>query len=165
MLLPFAFDALASLIVGNQDNGRKLSEAGAITAILSLMEEHVAQGELVKSGCHALAILSDNRGEGSKIAQAGGVRVLLPILWTHPTQVDLHRVAAVVLLRMLQEAPVASDMARSKGVPLMLNVLLEQIEEVETVAAGCHILYSITHAEALKGRICGNRDAQGLRRP
>ena len=33
----------------------------------------------------------------------------------------------------------------------MLNVLHEQIDEVETVAAGCHILYSITHAEALKG--------------
>ena len=70
----------------------------------------------------------------------------------HPlSQVDLHRVAAVVLLRMLQEAPVAGDMARARGVPLMLSVLEDQINEVETVAAGCHILYSITHAEALKG--------------
>ena len=41
--LPFVFDALASLIVGNQDNGRKLSEAGAIAAVLGLMEEHMAQ--------------------------------------------------------------------------------------------------------------------------
>jgi len=151
ILLPFVFDALASLIVGNQDNGRRLSEAGAIVAILGLMEQHLSQGELVKSGCHALAILSDNRGEGSKIATAGGVKVLLPVLRMHPAQVDLHRVAAVVLLRMLQEAPVAAEMARNHGVPLMLNVLFEQMGEVETVAAGCHILYSITHAEALKG--------------
>lgn len=151
VLLPFTFDALASLIVGNQENGRKLSEAGAINAILSLMDDHIAHGDLVKSGCHALAILSDNRGEGAKIAQAGGVRVLLPILRHHPNQTDLHRVAAVVLLRMLQEAPVAVDMARNKGVPLMLNMLSEQMDEVETVAAGCHILYSITHADVLKG--------------
>ena len=96
------------------------------------MEEHVAHAELVKSGCHALAILSDNRGEGAKIASAGGVKVLLPVLRAHPQQVDLHRVAAVVLLRMLQEAPVASDMARARGVPLMLTVLEDQIDEVSS---------------------------------
>lgn len=156
----------------------------------------MTHGELAKSGCHALAILSDNRGMGGKIAHAGGVRVILPVLREHPQQVDLHRVAAVVVLRMLQvrlspsqpivrapllprpspvannshasairqaltlvsgpsrssqEAPVAGEMARSKGVPLMLSVLDDQLDEVETVAAGCHILYSITHAQALKG--------------
>jgi hypothetical protein len=130
VLLPFVFDALASLIVGNPDNGRKLSDAGAVPTVLRLMREHLPHGELVKSGCHALAILSDNRGEGSKIAAAGGVQVLLPVLRAHPAQVDLHRVAAVVLLRMLQEAAVATEMARSGGVPLLLNVLFEQLGEV-----------------------------------
>jgi hypothetical protein len=137
LLLPFVFDALASLIVGNPENGRKLSEAGATPMVLSLMHEHLPHGELVKSGCHALAILSDNRGEGSKIAAAGGVAVLLPVLRAHPAQVDLHRVAAVVLLRMLQEAPVAADMARACGVPLMLNVLSEQIDEVRGERERC----------------------------
>ena len=33
----------------------------------------------------------------------------------------------------------------------MLLVLRSQIEEVETVAAACHILYSITHDDAIKG--------------
>ena len=47
----------------------------------------MAHAELVKSGCHALAILSDNRGEGAKIAGAGGVKVLLPVLRSHPKQV------------------------------------------------------------------------------
>ena len=70
--------------------------------------------ELAKSGCHALAILSDNRGEGSKIAAGGGVRVLLPVLQMHPRHVDLHRVGAVVLLRMLQEAPVASEIVKNQ---------------------------------------------------
>jgi hypothetical protein len=79
------------------------------------------------------------------------VRVLLPVLHQHPKHVDLHRVGAVVLLRMLQEAPVAPEIARGGGVPLMLMVLREQIDEVETVAAACHILYSITHDEAVKG--------------
>ena len=81
---------------------------------------------------------------------------LLAALSAVAMQVDLHRVAAVVLLRMLQEAPVASEMARNRGVPLMLNVLHEQVDEVETVAAGCHILYSITLAEALKGTGAGS---------
>lgn len=35
--------------------------------------------------------------------------------------------------------------------PLMLLVLHSQIEEVETVAAACHILYSITHDDAIRG--------------
>ena len=140
VLVPFVFDALASLIVGNQENARQLSEVGAAATILSLMDEHTPHEELAKSGCHALAILSDNRGEGGKIAAAGGVRVLLPVLHTHPKHVDLHRVGAVVLLRMLQEAPVAPEIARGGGVPLMLMVLREQIDEVETVAAACHIL-------------------------
>ena len=33
----------------------------------------------------------------------------------------------------------------------MLLVLRSQIEEVETVAAACHILYSITHDDAVRG--------------
>ena len=33
----------------------------------------------------------------------------------------------------------------------MLLVLRSQIEEVETVAAACHILYSITHDDAIRG--------------
>lgn len=141
LLLPFVFDALASLIVGNPENGRKLSDAGGTPMVLGLMHAHLPHGELVKSGCHALAILSDNRGEGSKIAAAGGVAVLLPVLRAHPAQVDLHRVAAVVLLRMLQEAPVAADMARACGVPLMLNVLFEQIDEVTREREGQWLLF------------------------
>jgi len=129
--------------------------------ILSLMEEHASHEEVVKSGCHTLAILSDNRGEGGKIAGLGGVRVLLPVLLRHPRHVDLHRVAAVVLLRMLQEAPVAGDIARGGGVPLMLTVLREQADEVETVAAACHILYSITHEDATKSTAGGPVDIEG----
>lgn len=128
VLVPFVFDALASLIVGNVENAHQLSELGATMTVnpsasyatnkslisiqvLSILQEHSTHEELAKSGCHALAILSDNRGEGSKIAAGGGVRVLLPVLQMHPRHVDLHRVGAVVLLRMLQEAPVASEIA------------------------------------------------------
>ena len=154
VLVPFVFDALASLIVGNQENARQLSEVGAAATILSLMDEHTPHEELAKSGCHALAILSDNRGEGGKIAAAGGVRVLLPVLHTHPKHVDLHRVGAVVLLRMLQEAPVAPEIARGGGVPLMLMVLREQIDEVETVAAACHILCATRAARGARDDAC-----------
>ena len=104
VLLPFAFDALASLIVGNQDNGRRLSEAGAVGLVLSLMEAHVGQGELVKSGCHALAILSDNRGEGGKIAAAGGVRIILPVLRQHPTQVPPPPLARLITCHSVRVA-------------------------------------------------------------
>ena len=104
---------------------------------------------MVKSGCHALAILSDSQGQGAKISAADGVKILLPTLRAHPNHLDLHRVAAVVLLRMLQESPVAREIAELGGVPLMLCVLKEQQHEVETVAAACHILYSISHPDAV----------------
>jgi hypothetical protein len=68
-LLPFVFDALASLIVGNERNAREVSEQGAIELVLQAVQAHGQKGELVKSGCHALAILSDSQGQGAKIAQ------------------------------------------------------------------------------------------------
>ncbi|GMH63199.1 hypothetical protein TrST_g12401 [Triparma strigata] len=160
ILLPFIFDALASLIVGNERNSREVSETGAITLILESIREHCSKGELVKSGCHALAILSDSQGQGAKISAADGVKVLLPTLRAHPNHLDLHRVAAVVLLRMLQESPVAREIAELGGVPLMLCVLKEQQHEVETVAAACHILYSITHPDAV-GNVNNTVDIEG----
>jgi hypothetical protein len=56
----------------------------------------------------------------------------------------LQRVSAVVILRMLHESPVASQLAVNGGIPLMLQMVKEQVEEVETATAACHILYSIT---------------------
>ena len=41
---------------------------------------------------------------------------------------------AVLLLYLLQ-------LAASGGIPLMLDIVKEQVEEVETAAAACHILY------------------------
>ena len=49
-LLPFVFDALASLIVGNERNAREVSDAGAIGLVLEAVGEHGTKGELVKSG-------------------------------------------------------------------------------------------------------------------
>jgi len=165
-LLPFIFDALASLIVGNERNGREISETGAIKLILESVHEHGSRADLVKSGCHALAILSDSQGQGAKISAANGVKVLLPTLKLHPNHIDLHRVAAVVLLRMLQESPVAREIAERGGVPLMLCVLKERHHEVETVAAACHILYSITHPDAVGGTVDPvNIEAQLLEAP
>ena len=150
-LLPFVFDALASLIVGNGANGREASDAGAIAALLKAMRAHMDCGELVKSACHALAVLSDMQGQGSRIADSGGAPVVLEALRANPSRGDLHRVAAVVLLRMLQEAPVAPDIARRGGVALMLAVMREQLCEAETVAACSHILFCITRRSVLQG--------------
>ena len=52
VLVPFVFDALASLIVGNQENARQLSEVGAAATILSLMDEHTVHEELAKVSTH-----------------------------------------------------------------------------------------------------------------
>jgi len=150
-LLPFLFDAMASLIVGNERNGLQMSEAGAIYEILAILSAHIHRGDMVKSGCHALAILSDIQGQGAKIARANGVKVVLAALRHHPGHSELHRVAAVVALRMLQEASVAGEIARGGGVPIMLAILKAHVEELETVAATIHILYLITHPEVLKG--------------
>lgn len=39
------------------------------------MSLHSGKREVVKSGCHALAILSDIQGQGARIAGADGVKV------------------------------------------------------------------------------------------
>ena len=84
-LLPFIFDALASLVVGNEDNAKTVSSLGFIPLVISSISRHKATMDIVKSGCHALAILTDVKGQASKIAFAGGVSTILPVLDLHPS--------------------------------------------------------------------------------
>ena len=165
MLLPFVFDALASLIVGHQTNSLAVFRAGAIPIILRCLQQNITRGELLKSGCHALAILSDIEGHGGAIAEAGGIKILAEALCNHPKHVELQRVSAVVLLRMLHEAPVAAELAAAGGIPLMLRVVETQRSEVETAAAACHILYSISDCtvRSTNGQtlLLGKKDAPG----
>ena len=55
-LLPFIFDALASLIVSNEENARTVSSLGIIPLTVSSLARHKQATDVVKSGCHALAI-------------------------------------------------------------------------------------------------------------
>ena len=144
-LLPFIFDAIASLIVTNEDNARSVSSLGVIPLIITSLGRHKATAEVVKSGCHALAILSDVKGQASKIAFAGGVPTILVLLDLHPAYSDLHRVAAVVLLRMLQEsAHVAREIVCHEGIRIMLKSLDAGGARQDTVAAVTHILFAVT---------------------
>lgn len=70
--------ALALLVhefLGKQRNGLLLTDGGGIKAVLTAMGLHSGRREVVKSGCHALAILSDIQGQGARIAGADGVKV------------------------------------------------------------------------------------------
>lgn len=145
-LLPFIFDAIASIIVNNEDNARSVSALGIIPVVVASLSRHKTNSEVVKSGCHALAILSDVKGQASKIAFAGGVPVILSLLDQHPIYTDLHRVAAVVLLRMLQESShVGKEICCHEGVRILLYSLDRGGAQQDTVAAITHILYTITN--------------------
>ncbi len=145
-LLPFIFDAIASIIVNNEDNARTVSSLGIVPVVVASLSRHKAGMEVVKSGCHTLAILSDVKGQASKIAFAGGVPIILSLLDTHPLYSDLHRVAAVVLLRMLQEsAHVGREITCHEGVRILLNSLEKGGAQQDTVAAVTHILYTVTN--------------------
>jgi cytosolic carboxypeptidase protein 2/3 len=145
-LLPFVFDALASLIVSNEENARTVSSLGIIPLIVSSLARHKSAMEVVKSGCHALAILSDVKGQASKIAFAGGVAIILSLLDVHPSYADLHRVAAVVILRMLQESThVGREITCNDGVRIFLKSLERGGAQQDTVAAVTHILFTVTN--------------------
>ncbi|RYH13369.1 hypothetical protein EON65_35800, partial [archaeon] len=145
-LLPFIFDAIASIIVNNEDNARGVSALGIIPVVVASLNRHKTSAEVVKSGCHTLAILSDVKGQASKIAFAGGVPVILSLLDSHPVYADLHRVAAVVLLRMLQESShVGKEISCHEGVRILLHSLEKGGAQQDTVAAVTHILYTITN--------------------
>jgi hypothetical protein len=145
-LLPFIFDAIASIIVNNEENARTVSSLGIIPVVVASLSRHKPCMEVVKSGCHTLAILSDVKGQASKIAFAGGVPIILALLDAHPLYSDLHRVAAVVLLRMLQEsAHVGREITCHEGVRILLNSLEKGGAQQDTVAAVTHILYTVTN--------------------
>jgi hypothetical protein len=145
-LLPFIFDALASLIVSNEENARTVSSLGLIPLVVSSLGRHKQSMEVVKSGCHTLAILSDVKGQASKIAFAGGVPIILSLLDLHSSYADLHRVAAVVLLRMLQEsAHVGREITCNEGVRILLKSLDKGGAQQDTVAAVTHILFTVTN--------------------
>jgi hypothetical protein len=144
-LLPFIFDALASLIVGNEENARLMSAQDGVTLILSTLAKLKTNTDVVKSGCHTLAILSDVKGQANKIALGGGVVIILSLLDLHPSYADFHRVAAVVLLRMLQETPaIAREITSNDGVRILLKSLDKGGALEDTVAAVTHILSAIT---------------------
>jgi hypothetical protein len=145
-LLPFIFDAIASIIVNNEENARTVSSLGIVPVVVASLSRHKTCMEVVKSGCHTLAILSDVKGQASKIAFAGGVPIILSLLDAHPLYSDLHRVAAVVLLRMLQEsAHVGREITCHEGVRILLNSLEKGGAQQDTVAAVTHILYTVTN--------------------
>lgn len=167
-LLPFIFDAIASIIVNNEENARNVSSLGIIPVIVGTLNRHKASKEVVKSGCHTLAILSDVKGQASKIAFAGGVPIILSLLDLHPLYSDLHRVAAVVLLRMIQgmvqryivlyeyanllicfffkeSSHVGREICCHEGVRILLQSLEKGGSQQDTVAAVTHILYTITN--------------------
>jgi hypothetical protein len=144
-LLPFVFDAIASLVVTNEDNARTVSSLGVVPLVITSLGRHKNIAEVVKSGCHTLAILSDVKGQASKIAFAGGVPTILVLLDIHPEYSDLHRVAAVVLLRMLQEsAHVGREIVCHEGIRIMLKSLNAGGARQDTVAAVTHILFAVT---------------------
>jgi hypothetical protein len=148
-LLLFVFDALASLIVGNEDNAKMVSSMGFIPLVLQSIQHHKVAMDVVKSACHTLAILSDVKGQASSVAFAGGVPVILSLLDLHAAYADLHRVAAVVLLRMLQEsAHVGREIACQEGVRILLKSLDKGGAQHDTVAAVTHILFTITNPSA-----------------
>ena len=62
-LLPYVFDAIASLVVGNERNALEISNLGGIQLILACVDSNKSSGDLVKSGFHALAIISDVQGQ------------------------------------------------------------------------------------------------------
>lgn len=145
-LLPFIFDAIASIIVNNEENARTVSSLGIIPVVVASLSRHKLSTEVVKSGCHTLAILSDVKGQASKIAFAGGVPIILSLLDAHSMYSDLHRVAAVVLLRMLQESThVGREITCHEGVRILLNSLEKGGAQQDTVAAVTHILYTVTN--------------------
>lgn len=173
-LLPYLFDAAASVIVNNVENAKLISSLGLIPVIMSILELHKNTKEVVKSGCHCLAIMSDVKGQASKIAYAGGVSMILNLVEIHLEFSELHRVSAVVLLRMLQESSihVGKEVCNSDGVRILLlslgggrvfsrnkNLLNEKINLIgggaqqDTVAAVTHILYTVTNVAVQQGLI------------
>ena len=118
-----------------------VSSQDGITKILAATVAHKDVAEVVKSGCHALAILSDVKGQASKIAFAGGVASILPLLDLHPAYPDFHRVAAVVLLRMLQESShVVREIASNDGIRILLKSLDKGGAHCDEPAGGHHHL-------------------------
>ena len=101
-LLPFIFDAIAALIVSNDQNAFSFAQTG-IPIVISALDRNLNDGAVAKSGMHLLAIMSDTKTLGAKVAMSGGIRILIPLLNTHRNHPDLARVCAVVILRMLQE--------------------------------------------------------------
>lgn len=60
-----------------QRNGLLVTDGGGIRGVLTTMALHSGRREVVKSGCHTLAILSDIQGQGARIAGADGVKVMV----------------------------------------------------------------------------------------
>ena len=70
-LLQFSLDALASLAHGNTANTRALVEAGCVGLVLRLLEAHLGDFGMLRSGCIVLAILRESARGAEEIAGTG----------------------------------------------------------------------------------------------
>ena len=132
--------------MSNDENGRTVSSLGLIPLIITALNKYHTLMDVSKSGCHALAILTDVKGQASKMSYAGGVSCILNLIAVHSTYADLHRVAFVVLLRMLQESVhVSRDIVQFDGVRILLESLNAGGAQDDTVAAVTHILQTVTN--------------------
>lgn len=99
---------------------------------------------MLKSGCHALAILSDVPGYGKLMAAQNIIQTITRCMQLYPQFNALLKIATVVLLRVLNEAKIAAQMIRSESIALAFNVIHANAIDEETCAAACHILYELT---------------------
>ena len=101
--MQFSLDALASVALGHSQNKAAITQEGSVALIIRALKKFPERSELLWSGCHALAVLSDADGCIAQIAKSGGTSVLIDALRTHHDHAELQKVACVVLLRLARE--------------------------------------------------------------
>ncbi|OQR86993.1 metalloprotease family M14A [Achlya hypogyna] len=145
-LVAFAFDTLASIIVGHKKNCHTIQQAGAMTFILDMVQKHPTRLDLVKSGCHTLAIMCDLAGMGAAIVQAKGIKPLLSLLAATPLPPDIERILTVLIFRISKEPPVLVQLVHEGLLAILFKGLAtsHRTHTTETLLATCHILCQVT---------------------
>ena len=157
-----------NLCVGNNDNRRRVAQAGGVEAVVKAMNDHPFDELLLQQTCHLLLHLSmghwyvnSNNCEErrSLIGQAGGVEAVTKAMQRHPSFAELLTFACGVLWNLcFGNNDNRRRVAEAGGVEAVVKAMNDHPFDELVLERTCHLLLRLsTHADETNRKLCEER--------
>ena len=159
-------DTLWNLAANNNDNQKRIAEAGGIEMILRVMEMHRASNaEVAKNGCGALGTLAVNGENQKSIEEKGGIAMSLRMMKKHgESNAGVAENGCSVLLKLAyNNTDNQKSIEKKGGIAMILRMMERHGESNASVAEnGCGALYFLADNNDVNNNSIGEKGGIGM---